>query len=192
MIVRRLSALLVCAGCLAFAQQEPAPVVAIAPPAPRTALEAFLARKDGIIAKEIHFLGRVAGARLETLILSQPAKDGPRPQGLRIQISSERAIPGGDTALVDLDEVDGLAKALTYMDTAISEWQGSNRDYTEMVFTTQGDLQVGFSITSGKIQTFVKIGPPGATVTAVIDPVRFSTMKDLLDQAREYLAAVKH
>ena len=192
MIVRRLCAFFGCAAGMALAQTDLAPVVAIAPPAPRTALEAFLARKDGIIAKEFHFLGRVAGARLETLILSQPGNPGPRPQGIRVQITAERAIPGGDTALVDLDELDGLAKALTYMDTAISDWQGSNRDYTEMVYTTQGDLQVGFSITSGKIQTFVKIGVPGATVTAVIDPVRFSTMKDLLDQAREYLATVKH
>jgi hypothetical protein len=188
MIVRRLSALLLCAGYLAFAQQEPAPLVAIAPPAPRTALEAFLSRKDGIIVKEFHFLGRVGDARLETLILSQPGNPGPRPQGLRIQLAER----GDNTALVDLAELDSLAKALSYMVNAISEWQGSNRDYTEMIFTTQGDLQIGFSITSGKIQTFLKTGVPGATVTTVIDPVRLSTMKDLLDEGQEYLAAVKH
>jgi hypothetical protein len=188
MIVRRLSAFLACAVGMALAQTEPAPLVAIAPPAPRTALEAFLARKDGIIVKEFHFLGRVGDARLETLILSQPGNPGPRPQGLRIQLAAER---GDNTALVDLDELEGLAKALSFMVDAISEWQGSNRDYTEMVFTTQGDLQVGFSITSGKIQTFLKTGAPGATVTAVIDPVRLSTMKDLLGEGREYLAAVK-
>jgi hypothetical protein len=102
------------------------------------------------------------------------------------------AAAGDNTALVDRDELDGLAKALSYMVNAISDWQGSNRDYTEMIFTTQGDLQVGFTITSGKIQTFLKTGTPGATVTAAIDPVRLSTMKDLIDQGREYLAAVKH
>jgi hypothetical protein len=188
MIVRRLSAFLVCAACLAFAQQEPAPLVAIAPPAPRTALESFLARKDGIIVKEFHFLGRVGEARVETLILSQPGSTGAGPRGVRIQLTAER---GENTALVDLGELDGLAKALSYMVDAISEWQGSNRDYTEMVFSTQGDLQVGFSITSGKIQSFLKTGVTGATVTAVIDSGKLSAMRDLLDEGREYLAAAK-
>ena len=196
MMVRRISAFLVFAGCLAFAQPEPVPVVAIAPPAPRTALETFLARKDGIIGKEVHFVGRVAGSegylvRLETLVLFQPGKEGPRPQGLRIQVTGGRAT-GDNTALVDLAELDGLAKALNYMVTAISDWQGSNREHTEMIFTTQGDLLVGFSITSGKIEAFVKTGAPGATTTVAIDPVRLSTMKDLLDQAREYLATPRH
>lgn len=185
MLVKRLSTFLVWAGCMAFAQTEPAPVVAIAPPAPRTALEAFLVRKDGIIAKEFHFLGRVGDARLETLILSQPGNPGVGPRGLRIQITA------GDNTLVDVEEMDGLSKALSYMVNAISEWQGSNRDYTEMVFTTQGDLQVGFSITSGKIQALLKTGVPGATATALIDPGKLSAMKDLVDEGREYLAAAK-
>jgi hypothetical protein len=53
-------------------------------------------------------------------------------------------------------------------------------------------LQVGFSITSGKIQAFVKTGPPGTPTTAGLDPEKLATMKDLLDQGREYLAAAKH
>jgi len=198
MIRRRVSAYLVFAGCLAFAQPQPVRSLIIAPPAPRTALETFLARRDGMIGEESHFVGRVAGsdghlATLETLVLFQPGKEGPRLQGVRIQLTGGRATAAEDnTALVDLNELDGLAKALNSMIAAISDWQGSNREHTEMVFTTQGDLQVGFSITSGRIEAFVKTGPPGATITAVIDPVRFSTMKDLLDQARQYLATPRH
>ncbi len=175
--------------CAAFAQNEPAPVVSIAPPAPRTAIEDFLARKDGIIAKEFHLLGRVAEIRAETLILSQPGKDGPRPRGLRILIIREPVPVGEKIALVDMDELDGLSRALNYMLNAIAEWQGSSRDYTEMVFSTRGDLQVGFTITSGKLQTFVRTGAPGSTVISMMDRDRISALRELIEQGREYLAA---
>jgi hypothetical protein len=116
-----------------------------------------------MIGEESHFIGRVAGsdghlATLETLVLFQPGKEGPRLQGIRIQVTGVRATAaGGNNALVDLNELDGLANALNHMIAAISEWQGSNREHTEMVFTTQGDLQVGFSITPGKIERRLQV-----------------------------------
>lgn len=159
--------------------------------APKTQLETFLARKGSIIVKEFHPLGTVEGAygtsaKLDTLALYEPGKEQQRKAGIRIEVQGGGRLERENTSFLDMDEIDSLMKGLDYMTKVIADWEGSKRDYTEMIFSTKGEFDVGFYLKEGKIQAFVTSGTIGPA-TAYIQPSGLAMMRQFLEQGRSLL-----
>jgi hypothetical protein len=116
--------------------------------------------------KEYHSLGTVEGAygtsaKLDTLTLFEPGNDQQRRAGIRIEVQGGGRLEREKTSFLDMDEIDSLMKGLDYMAKVIADWQETKRDYTEMIFSTKGEFDVGFYLKDGKIQAFVKSGVIG-------------------------------
>jgi hypothetical protein len=181
--------LLATAAIWAFAQTRPR----IEEKAPKTQLETFLVRKGSIIVKEFHPLGTIEGtygssASLDALTLYEPGKAQQRRTGIRIEVKEGGSYDRNNTAFLDIEEIDSLMKGLEYMCKVATDWQGSNRDYTEMIFSTKGDFEVGFYIKDGEIQAFIKSGSIGSATT-YIPPTALTKMHQFLEKGRSQLAA---
>jgi hypothetical protein len=162
---------------------------------PKTQMEGFLARKGSIVVKEFHPLGTINGdlgtAKFDTLSLYQPGKEQQRIMGIRVEVTEAGRLERSNTSFLDLEEIDSLMKGLDYMSKVVTEWNNTKRDYTEMIFSTKGDFQVGFYIEDGKVQPFIKSGSI-ASATAFVPTSAFDKMHQFLDRGRSLLAASDH
>ena len=130
---------------------------------PATKLEAFLARKGMLIVKEFYPLGSLSGA-LETkaeadaVVMYEPGHEGQRVRGIRIEVTGGGRYGSGETAFLDMEEVQSLSEALEYMKGLAAKWQGMERSYTEVVFQTKGDFRIGFFQEGTKQSAFLSCG----------------------------------
>lgn len=158
---------------------------------PSTELEAFLQTKGQIIVKEFHDLSAIAGqygARLTigTLVLYEPNNPERKKRGLRIEVKSGGRGEREHTSFLDLDEIEALSKGIAYMTTIANEWQGKNREYSEVVLSTKGDFHIGFYTSEGKLTAFAKSGHIGS-VDAVLSMDSLQLLKTAADRGMEYL-----
>jgi hypothetical protein len=176
---------LACPPSVAMAQQETAKAE------PKTQLERFLAKTGSIVVKVFHPLGNIPGlystsADLSAVVLYEPGNEAKRTRGIKIEVKGADRLTREHTSFLDLDEIDALLKALDYMGKVMTQWTGTPRDYTELIFSTRGDLQVGFYLKDGKIQEFVLSGTIGAA-TAYLQPIGLRTLREQLSVGRQYL-----
>jgi len=151
----------------------------------RTQLEAFLTQKGSILVKVFHPLGVVpasygASADLDAVVIYEPGKEVQRRRGIKITVKEVGRLEREETSFLDLEEIDSLIKGLDYMAKASTEWAGSQRDYSEMVFMTKGDLQVGFYTDKGKTQAFIKSGTIGSA-TAYMQGDGLKSLRERLE-----------
>jgi hypothetical protein len=124
--------------------------VALTPEVKGTNIEAFLAKKGHLVVKVFHPIGNApcaygASIEMSTLRLFEPGKEQYCTEGLRVELheaNSEQT----DTTFLDLDEVDCLIQAIDYMSGLIARCRGYRGDYTEVVFSTRGNFDVGFYV----------------------------------------------
>jgi hypothetical protein len=138
----------------------------------KTKLEGFLAHKGIVVIKEFHSLGSIGDAKLDTLTLYEPGNEQQKIKGLRIEVKEGGSYGRDETSFLDLEEVDALVKGLDYIDKVATDWDKSNRAYTEIFFSTKGDFKVGFYIENGREQAFIQSGSIGSAMT-------FVSIKDL-------------
>ncbi len=136
--------------CVADAQQPEAKQKA------NTKLEVFMSRVGGIIVKESHELGRLHDTIVGTLILYEPGQEAEREKGLKIEVLGGRGRES--ICFLDIEEIVELKRALDYMLKVEEKWKGERRDYTEVIFTTKGNLRTGFYLDKGKTTAFVECG----------------------------------
>ncbi len=167
-----------------FAQEKSA---ATAPP---TLLEGFLAKTGSIVVKDFHSLGEIPKVfgemSLETLILYEPGKEPQRVRGLRVQVEGPPPGQRSGIAFLDMDEVEALSRGLDYMIKLASFWAGKPREYTEVIYHTMGDLEVGFYVKDNRLKGFAKAGRIGA-VTAYLEVDSMRTFKEKVDEGFAYL-----
>jgi hypothetical protein len=162
-------------------------------PEPRTELEAFLSKTGRIIVKEFHSLGKLDGTlnssmELSTLILWEPGKESQRKKGLRIEVKEASRYERSDTSFLDVDEMESLSKAIDYMTKLAQQWAGKPRDYTEVIFSTKGDFQLGFYVSDGKPSAFAKSGRV-AGASAYLPLASLQKLKETVDRGLAHLNA---
>lgn len=115
---------------------------------PATKLEEFLAKKGKLIIKDSYALGEVAGRygsiEFNALVIYEPGLESQRIRGLKIEVTEEGRYERSNTSFLDLDEIESLSKALEYMTGLSAKWKSTNKEYTEVVFSTKGDFGIGF------------------------------------------------
>jgi hypothetical protein len=153
---------------MAYGQNAPVLVQA-----PATKLEAFAARKNTVITTESYFAGVVTGegctVRLQAIVMYDANREAYKVRGMRIDLreaprtKEERDI----VSYVDLDELDGLSRAITAMLDLTRKGSSLPNPITkEQSFSTVG----GFTLTMVQRETdrqlhVTQTFAPGATCT---------------------------
>lgn len=158
---------------------------------PPTELEAFLRTKGQIIVKEFHDVRAISGEygghlSIETLVLYDAGSPSHKRKGLRVEVKEAGRMERENTSFLDLDEIEALSKGIAYMSKVTDEWKGTPREYTEMIFSTKGNFQVGFYVNKGQLVAFAKSGHIGAT-TAILDTASLNLLKKAADDGLVYL-----
>jgi hypothetical protein len=93
-----------------------------------------------------------------------------------------------DTSFLGVDEMESLAKAVDYMLKLAQQWTGNLRDYTEVIFSTKGDFQLGSYVSDGKPSAFAKSGRV-ESASASLSMASFQKVKETVDRGLAHLNA---
>lgn len=83
--------------------------------------------------------------------------------------------------------MESLSQAITYMITLLEKWQGKNREYTEVIFSTKGDFKLGFYQKGSEVNSFSKSGIIGAA-SCYFPTNDLSKLKAIIDKGNSLLA----
>ena len=158
---------------------------------PPTKLEESLSKKGTLIVKEVRKAGTLAGLystmiTVKALTIYRPGLPGEKTRGLNIEVKKLGRHERSNTSFLDMDEVGSLSKAISYMISQVKKWKGSSREYTEIIFSTRGDFQVGFYQKGTEVQAFVQSGRIG-TVNCWFPVSDFPALKGIIDKGRTLL-----
>jgi hypothetical protein len=155
-----------------------------APPA--TKLEAFLGKKGQMIIKDSYSLSpmvsRFGSVNMDVLLIYEPGSSI-KTKGLRVEITERGDLERSNTSFIDVDELHGLSDALAYMIGLAQKWNGqSHSPYTEVIYTSKGELQTGFFQTGTKSNAFLRSGTIGSA-TAFFNTPDLTKIKAEVDEA---------
>jgi len=159
---------------------------------PATKMEQFLAKKGKLIIKDSQEAGVLKGKygtkiTVESVMIYEPGKEADKIRGLRIEVYEGGRRERSDISFLDMDEVESLSKAITYMITLLEKWQGTNREYTEVIFSTKGDFKLGFYQKGTEVNSFSKSGIIGAA-SCYFSTSDLSDLKAIIDKGNSILA----
>lgn len=144
---------------------------------PATKLEAFLAKKGKLIVKDFYKIGELAGSyskiAFKALMIYEPGQESQKIRGLTIEITEGGSYEKSNTSFLDLEEIESLSKGLEYMINLSEKWKETNKEYTEIIFSTKGDFSIGFYQNGTKQSAFSSSGYIGKV------HFFFSSMKDM-------------
>lgn len=167
-----------------FAQKQ-------AKPLPSTKLEQFLSKKGKLIVKDSFDSGTLSGQygtkiSVDALIIYEPGKEEEKIRGLRIEVKGGGRLERSDTSFLDLDEVESLSKAISYMINLVDNWKNKSRNYTEVIFSTKGDFKLGFYQKGTEMTGFAQSGIIGAA-TSLFPVANLSKLKGIIDKGNSLL-----
>lgn len=119
--------------------------------------------------KEMRSTAHVApnfGATLEvSALISVRVKGSSRDitTGVKFE-QAETSSAHGVSAFVDLDEIDELLNACTFIRSTAAGMANERRDYTEVLYSTRDDFTIGFYQDDAKQQAFVRLGTIGRSL----------------------------
>jgi hypothetical protein len=152
---------------------------------PSTALEAFLGKRGTMMIKDSYSLGSIrgtGGVTMDALVIYQP-NSTTKIKGLRAEVTESGELERSNTSFIDYDELESLSQALAYMSNLSTKWKGQQHDpYTEVIYTSKGEFEVGFYQQGTKSRAFCRSGDIGST-DAFLDLGDLPRMKALVDQA---------
>jgi len=160
---------------------------------PATKLEAFLAKKGKLIVKDFYRLGEVAGrygSKIEfsALVIYEPGQESQRIRGLKIEVTEGGRYERSNTSFLDLEEIESLSKALEYMGGLSAKWKDIEKDYTEVVFSTKGDFNIGFYQSGIKQAAFSSSGYIGKATCFFSSMQDLSSVKTIADKGLKLLS----
>ncbi len=160
---------------------------------PATKLEAFLAKKGKLLIKDFYELGGVAGRygakiKLDAVVLYEPGQESQRIRGIRVEVNGGGKYERSDTSFLDLEEIKSLSKAIEYMLNLSKKWKGTNREYTEVVFSTKGDFKIGFYQRGTETGAFSSSGYVGQVTCFFTSPRDLISVKDIVDRGLKLLS----
>jgi hypothetical protein len=157
---------------------------------PPTKLEAFLAKKGTLIVKDFYELGELRGLgkmQLNALIIYEPGMENTKIRGMRVEITEAGSYGRSNTSFLDLEEVESLSKAIAYMADLAEKWKGINREaYTEVIYATKGDFNVGFYQKGSEMRAFASSGYIGKA-SFFMEVEDFISMKGIIDKGLSVL-----
>lgn len=159
---------------------------------PPTKLEAFLAKKGNLIVKDFYKLGEVAGrygSKIEfsALVIYEPGQESQRIRGLKIDITEGGKYERSNTSFLDLEEIESLSKALEYMGDLSAKWQNIKKEYTEVVFSTKDDFNIGFYQIGSEQVSFSTIGYIGKATCFFFSMQDLNSVKTIADKGLKLL-----
>jgi len=138
-----------------------------------------------MIMKEFYDLGvlrSMGTVQLKGLVISEPSGSH-KIKGLRVEIQEAGTLERSNTSFIDFDELESLSQAIGYMSDAAQKWTPeSHAPYTELIFTSKGELQIGFYESGKDVSAFCRSGSIGAA-TAYFNVRELPKIKGLVDQA---------
>jgi hypothetical protein len=159
---------------------------------PATKLEAFLAKKGKLIIKEFYDLGKISGRggtkiELTALVIFEPGQEKERVRGLRIEITEGGRYEREESAFLDLEEIESLLKAIDYMVNLSEKWKELKKEYTETVFSTKGDFNIGFYQQETNQAAFSSCGRIGKATCFFNSMNDLNSMKNITDEGLKLL-----
>ena len=159
---------------------------------PATKLEAFLAKKGKLIVKDSYRLGEVTGrygSKIEfsALVIYEPGQESQRIRGLKIEVTEGGKYERSNISFLDLEEIESLSKALEYMSSLSVKWKDIEKDYTEVVFSTKDDFDIGFYQSGIKQGVFSSSGYIGKATCFFSSMQDLSSIKTIADEGLKLL-----
>lgn len=148
---------------------------------PSTNIEKYMSIKGNMVIKEFYPIGNVQNAKFEALIVSDPFKSTKR-KGLRVEVKEYDRIVRSNSAFIDYEELDNLSKSIAYMSDLSKQWNKENNEtYTEVQFSTNGNLIIGLYTDDKKQKMFIHTG--------IIARTSIFTKADELDEVKKNIDA---
>jgi hypothetical protein len=152
---------------------------------PGTALEAFMGKRGRMIVKDSYSIGRFSGTggiQMDALVIYEP-NNPTKIKGLRAEVTESGELQRSNTSFIDFDELESLSQALAYMADLSTKWKGQQHEpYTEIIYTSKGELEVGFYQQGTKASAFCRSGSIGSA-DAFFNLTELPKMKELVDKA---------
>jgi len=158
-----------------------------------TQLESFLSRKGRLMVKDFYRLGETFGEGrtsiiFDAIVISEPGLQNKKIKGIRIEINEGGRLERKTFSFLDLEEVEGLSKAIDYIIELAEKWKGVEREpYTEVSYSSKSNFTVGFFQKEKERSGFVKNGVAGSA-SLFIETERFIMLKKMLDKGIMTLA----
>ncbi len=130
---------------------------------PATKLEQFFSKKGHLYIKEFYDVGKVLGQygssiSVKALVVYEPGKEAEKIRGLMIEVDQGGRLEKRNSSFLDIDEVESLSKVLEYMINLVDKFKVSNREYTEVIFSTKDEFEVGFYQKGSSFTAFASSG----------------------------------
>lgn len=158
-----------------------------------TKLESFLAERGKLIVKEFYTLGEVRGSyqtsvKLSAVVLYTPGEEDERVRGLRFTVEGGGTLKRSNISFLDLEEIEGLSKAIDYVISLSEKWEAVQKDYTEVEFSTEGDLTIGFYQRGIKQKAFMSSGRIGRVMVHFSKVEKLHSIKVMADRSLKLLS----
>lgn len=117
---------------------------------------------------------------VKTLVISFPKSDSSK-KIYGVKVEQEETNGYDESAFLDFDELEELLRAMKYLYEVAGSDHESGSDYTELQYSTKGEVVVGFyRTTDGMIHSYFDV-EPGGEMLFLSQP-----------QFREIFSAIKH
>ena len=158
-----------------------------------TKLELFLAEKGKLIVREYYELGRVRSGsgstvELNAIVIYEPGQEDEKVRGLRIGVTEGGTNARTRISFLDLEEIEGLSKAIDYMISLSKKWKDVQKEYIEVEFSTQGDFRIGFYQKGIKQKAFSSSGLIGRVSAYLSTMEKLSSIKVMADKGLNLLS----
>lgn len=169
---------------------------------PQSQLEAFTSRRGLLIGKNLYAVGEksVYGVidkkiLFEALVIFEAGSPEKKYKGLRVEIAGIKGDEDAgrpSVAFIDMDEIEGLSKALARMIDTAWKWKGEvHGPYRELFYITRGGFEAGVYnrgaeihayASAGKIDGRSKEGVLPRTTVILVNVGDLKEIKDIVDR----------
>ncbi|HET7873219.1 MAG TPA: hypothetical protein VFL42_11950 [Terriglobales bacterium] len=143
-----------------------------------------MGKKGRLLVKESYDLGRVTGRfggsmQMTAIVISEPDSTQ-KMKGLRIEVTEGGGTERSNASFVDMDELESLSQGIAYMMKAANDWAGpGHQPYTELIYTSKGELEIGFYQKGKEALAFCR---SGSMRSAFIPIAEMARVKSAVDQ----------
>ena len=153
-----------------------------------TKLEGYLTTRSALLVTDVYPIGAVTVGRgdgrmeIAAVVGTEGGRERRRVRGLRIDLTETSRVPQPERSYLDLDELEGLSKALADMGDLAARWKDTDKpEYSEAQFATRSDFRIGLSQQRRQQRGFVSSGGIGGG-RVPFDVAELARIKDLVDQ----------
>lgn len=155
-----------------------------------TKLEAFISKKGLILIKDFHSLGSISGMHyssvtFKAVLFYEPGKEKNSIRGIKIEIFDDNS----ESVFLDLEELESLSRALEYMFNLQKSWENNPKEYTEVIYETKGNFQVGFYKKNDTVNSFISAGYGKRVLCFLKTPDDLLATKSKIDDGIKFLNA---